>query len=325
MTPGDPMKINEEPWESLREYFDSKDCNQLSLLVSIRDYGISSALHFIDGHGDKVTSLNITLSFGSAMFNNSLETSALIAQLTNALLATPNLKQLELSFTDPNQEYRIWPIQSLSEPLASLQGAFDKLERLDSLRINGIFIHPSFFLKVPKSVRNLELQCMTSPIWWREFATYPFENVENLVLYHEIGEPRWGDHPSEITDGIRFGQYPILLGSVAISTLKSFSGQGSLSGPSDILECILANNKGLEGRHSFIADWDNEVLPELESCGLILLDCLSESVIRYKKYCTWKHQQANGGTNAQLVQYFFKQCLKSLEKRVNEVYGQNYS
>ncbi|KAK6502287.1 hypothetical protein TWF506_002870 [Arthrobotrys conoides] len=147
----------------LREYFDSKNTDQFSLLVSVRDYDISKALDFIDGHGDKVTSLNITHSSKSATSNNNPE--ILIAQLTNALLSTPNLEQLELSFTDPDEEYRPWPIQRLSKPLAKLQGAFDSLKRLGSLRINGIFIHPSFFVKVPRSVRILELRCMTTPLW----------------------------------------------------------------------------------------------------------------------------------------------------------------
>ncbi|KAF3214562.1 hypothetical protein TWF192_005805 [Orbilia oligospora] len=318
------MNIDDELWKSLREYFDSKDYNQLSLLVSIRDYNISSALHFINGHGDKVTNLNITLSFGSEMFNNSPE--ILISHLTNTLLTTPNLKHLELSFTDPDKECRNWPIQSRSEPLSKLQAAFDSLKRLHSLRISGIFIHPSFFLKVPRSVKKLELRCMTTPLWWLSFATYPFHNVEDLVLYNKPGESRWRDKQSEKIHGLDLddSDCKFLLESVSISTLKRFSGRAPLCGPIDILDCILASNKGLKGKHKFIRDCGDEVLPEIESCALIMLDCLSESIMRYKKQYTWKYQQLNGGTDVQCAKEFSKQCLKTLEKRVNEVYGQHY-
>ncbi|KAF3162076.1 hypothetical protein EYR41_007307 [Orbilia oligospora] len=320
------MNIDDKLWKSLREYFDSKGSNQLSLLISIRDYNISSALHFIDGHCDKVTNLNITLSFkgGSEMFNNSPET--LISHLTNILLTTPNLKHLELSFTDPDKGYRNWPIQSLSKPLSKLQAAFDSLKRLHSLRINGIFVHPSFFLKVPKSVRKLELRCMTTPLWWLSFATYPFHNVEDLVLYNKPGEFRWRDKQSERIHGLDLddSDWKFLLESVSISTLKRFSGRAPLCGPIDILDCVLANNKGLKGKHKFIKDCRDEVLPDVESCALIMLDCLSESIMQYKKQYTWKYQQLNGRTDVQYAKEFSRQCLKSLEKRVNEVYGQHY-
>ncbi|KAK6330917.1 hypothetical protein TWF718_003113 [Orbilia javanica] len=318
---GDSMRSFDEPWYSIREYCRS---SQVSLLLSIRDYNIRSTLDFITGHTDKVTDLNISFTFGSPQFNSNPE--ALIKDLSTILTATPNLKTLELSFSDPDEEYRTWPIHERSNLLTDLQIAFNSLKRLQTLRIKGTFIHPSFFLKTPESVKTLELRCMTTPTWWLGFATYPFKNVENLVLYHETGESQWRDVESEKSHGLDINSpdFKFNINSVAISSLKKFSGRAPLFGPSDLLKCVLANNKGLGRKHKFRQNWGDEVLPAIDSCAMVMLDCLSETVTRNKKQYTRKYLQLHGESEEQCVREFMKKCLQDLGSQMTDMYSTNF-
>ncbi|KAK6496355.1 hypothetical protein TWF481_002380 [Arthrobotrys musiformis] len=310
----DAMKVSTEPWVSLREYFDSGDCPQLSLLVSIRDYDIPKAFSFIDGHGDKVTRLSISFSLGHSSFKYNPATG--INQITQILTDLPKLRRLNISLTSERDNYvSTWPLTEHSDSLEKLQLAFDNLENLHSLRINGIFFHPSFFLRVPKSVRFLELKCTTTPTWWLDFAKYPFENVEELVLFYKPDESPWRDQEDEKSRGIDIDpeSHTFNLGPVSISTLKRFSGRAPLFGPADLLKNILASNKDLGRKHKFRQNWGKEVLPDIESAGIIMLDSLSESIIRHKKKYTWEHLQRNGETPEHWVSEFVSLCTESLK------------
>ncbi|KAK6524545.1 hypothetical protein TWF281_011451 [Arthrobotrys megalospora] len=119
-------------------------------------------------------------------------------------------------------------LETLREPLNSLQGVLSEITSLRSLEISDHIFHPSFLLLPPKNVTKLSYSGGMSPAWWKKFAEYPFTGVEQLHL-------ACYNLPTKMK-----------LGSVGISGLSRFTIEDARSAyPRDLIDLIVKKNTQL--------------------------------------------------------------------------------
>ncbi|KAK6351173.1 hypothetical protein TWF718_004343 [Orbilia javanica] len=175
----------------------------------------------------------------------------------NLLRRVKNLEQLEILLDGPvGFGFPAFPpgLAIDEDHLEELKTAFLALEKLHTLKLNTLLIHPSFFLPVPESVKTLSLAHVIyySKDWWDEFAKYPFKNLENLELnicgnQECFKQGGVGTHlaPGWLSEGAK----GYIIGDVKIRGLKKFDFEEKQLPylPSDLIPCILKQNPGVEG------------------------------------------------------------------------------
>ncbi|KAK6530151.1 hypothetical protein TWF694_003519 [Orbilia ellipsospora] len=143
----------------------------------------------------------------------------------------------------------------MSDALREVQSAFKGLKYLLNLEIVVKFFHPSLFIAPPESTRRVKYRGPFSNVWWRDFAIYPFTNVEHMILTYDT-------FPSKSTKRCKsdYTPKPIKLNEVAIQTLKTISTQNCEYAVADLAACIVKRNKslGLECQKELISNYTYE-------------------------------------------------------------------
>ncbi|KAK6531422.1 hypothetical protein TWF281_008227 [Arthrobotrys megalospora] len=173
-----------------------------------------------------------------------------IADLEELFKQALNLEDISLHVKVQNQT--IQPLSTLSSPLKSLSDAMMGLKKLLSLHLETHILHPAFFLPVPASVKCLSLSNVEgySKAWWKQFAKFPFQNVEELTLQYATENRLCNgvdtdNMPRELHEIENMG---FELGDVEIQGLKLFKFHDThrFYLPRDLIPCILRKNPGLE-------------------------------------------------------------------------------
>ncbi|KAK6516255.1 hypothetical protein TWF506_006164 [Arthrobotrys conoides] len=249
-------------------------------------------------------------SYASPNSRETMSPDERITNLTTILKTAVRLKYLCLSTYGPDfyDSENVIPKET-PEVLADFQSAVDKLDRLEKLSISHLFGDSSFFLTPPDNVKSLRLQGWTTPSWWLQLSKSPLPNLENLFVHHDVANRCWNNR--EI-----WSREELKIKSVAVKTLKRFSGAAPLFAQPDFLDCILAANKGLNGQHDYIAQRQDEVIPQIRGSAESLIGTFSSIVQSRMEELTWRNWDENGSRELRLgpdsVRFFTEACIQAL-------------
>ncbi|KAK6357597.1 hypothetical protein TWF718_001905 [Orbilia javanica] len=282
----DPVDCKEF-WKSLETYLQSKSPDEIEVSIVYSDGSILNVVEHQLLDFRRLVHFTFHADFikGSRTKCN-LKPNEHIRMLTDALETAVRLKRLRLSAGKPSFHDKGFKGDGkgpTEQVLIDFQRVIGKLDRLEELAISNFFTDGTFFLTPPRNVKIFKFRGWTTPSWWLELSKCSLPKLETLSVYHEI------IHKCFDTEPYVWRRKEREIESVAITTLTRFSGLGPLHAGHTFADCILEANKGLNGKHDFIVDRGNQVMPGMNEYAEALVGAFSRIVKHKLQDYTWSN------------------------------------